>query len=181
MLNKKELNEIKRKLLEILRNDQLLRKTSGIPQTSIEAMDKVHISSLKKIINDLKGWPTISKVGKEASEAAWLVAQHSRDLEFQRMCLRLMKKDVSDVSPSNCAYLVDIVGINTGKGQVYGTCLKMERDKEGKLVTEVPHLRFPKSVDKLRKKAGLLPIEDYIKGVNNTFEKYLEKRNDYEK
>lgn len=175
-LNKKELSEIKRKLLEILRNDQLLRKTSGIPQTSIEAMDRVHIASLKKIVKYLKGWPTISKVGKKASKAAWIVAQHSRDLEFQRTCLRLMKKDVSDVNLSNCAYLIDIIGINTGKGQVYGTCLKTERNEEGKLVTEIPHLRFPKSIDRLRKKAGLLPLKDYIKIANNNFEKYLEKR-----
>lgn len=176
MRNIKELKETKQKLLEMLKTDQFLRKTPGTSPTDIEKMDNRHVTSLKQLIKELNGWPTISKVGKKASTAAWLIAQHSKVLKFQKLCLRLMKKNVNDIDKANLAYITDIIGMNTGKGQVYGTSLETKRDENGKLVTTVPRLKYPKKVNKRRKELGLIPLEDYIKQSEDVFERFIENR-----
>ena len=57
------------------------------------------VTQLKTIIGTV-GWPTISRVGFEASSAAWLIAQHADyDKEFQKDCLKLMENSAPNEVP----------------------------------------------------------------------------------
>lgn len=87
-------------------------------------MEAVHISNasrLKKII-DLIGWPTQSKVGAEASNAAWLIVQHSiGDAVFMRKSYAMMMMVRNDINRQNIAYLYDRICYLEGRPQRYGT------------------------------------------------------------
>lgn len=87
----------------------------------MEAVHKENAEILKEIINII-GWPTISKVGDEASEAAWLIVQHSiGDPLFMKKCLALLEESAGDINPQNFAYLYDRVCYFEGRPQKYGT------------------------------------------------------------
>lgn len=88
----------------------------------VKAVDRSNTARLIEIVNAI-GWPTISKVGIEVSECAWLLVQHATaELKFMKECLALMKQaSDGDVSPSNVAFLEDRILIMEGKSQIYGT------------------------------------------------------------
>ena len=76
------------------------------------------------------GWPTITAVGQEASQAAWLLVQHAdHKPEFQAKCLVMMKLLADgEIKPANIAYLEDRVRVAAGKPQLYGTQFFKEGD-----------------------------------------------------
>ncbi|MEO0332815.1 MAG: DUF6624 domain-containing protein, partial [Bacteroidota bacterium] len=76
----------------------------------------------------------IDKVGKEASEAAWLVIQHAiSQPSFLRRCVKLLEDAVSEdkASARNLAYLTDRIAVFEGRPQLYGT--QFDWDENGKL------------------------------------------------
>jgi len=101
-----------------------------------EEMEKLHQRNaeiLEEIINAI-GYPTTDKVGKEASEAAWLIIQHSiGQPDFMRKCAKLLENTVSKnkTSPRSFAYLTDRIATFQGKRQLYGT--SFDWDKSGEL------------------------------------------------
>ncbi|MBT2622548.1 DUF6624 domain-containing protein [Chryseobacterium sp. ISL-6] len=128
-----------------------------------EEMEKLHNKNAE-ILNDIVdsiGYPTIDKVGKEASEAAWLIIQHSIGKPvFMKKCAELLKKAVDEnkADPKNLAYLTDRIAVFEGKPQLYGT--QFDWNENGELV--------PNSFDDLikvnqrRKLIGLNTLEDQI-------------------
>ena len=95
-------DEVKMMLKQMAEADQDLRKriVDGVHETScswwfpgnggLSELDNDNTDKLKEIIK-LHGWPTFSKFGQEACQNAWLIVQHSPDLNFQKECLDLMK------------------------------------------------------------------------------------------
>jgi hypothetical protein len=87
-------------------------------------MERVHrenTKKLKKIIREI-GFPTISKVGNKASDAAWLIIQHSiADPEFMKEAYELMRADSADINAKNLAFLFDRIQFFCGKPQKYGS------------------------------------------------------------
>ena len=82
----KEDYTLKNKLLKMLKDDLLVRQRL-IDQAELHnfdyhsEMEEVHLRNgeeLKKVLDE-KGWPTVTLVGKEASEAAWIILQHAID------------------------------------------------------------------------------------------------------
>lgn len=70
------------------------------------------------------GWPTAARVGEEAAQCAWLVAQHAdQQLDVQRLALRLLVERVERgaAPPRQEAFLRDRVLVNEGRSQRYGT------------------------------------------------------------
>ncbi len=119
--------EIQAQLFEMWKRDQDMRKQmpevlTDEQATHFIAVDAQNTVELKGIILEI-GWPTISKVGKEAAEHAWLIAQHADDDPvFQKECLRLMRgQSDSEVSQIDLAYLSDRIDVNEGKPQFFGT------------------------------------------------------------
>jgi hypothetical protein len=115
-----------------------------------DSVDEANQSELMEIVRR-KGWPTISKVGNEASQAAWLLVQHAPSLEFMESCLALMEDlPQGEINPANLAYLRDRVLVRNGEPQIYGT----QFQQVGTDMSVWP-IRDPEHVDERRASVGL--------------------------
>ncbi|MEI8328344.1 MAG: DUF6624 domain-containing protein [Candidatus Taylorbacteria bacterium] len=139
-------------------------------------IDRINASRLKVLISEI-GWPTKSKVGKEGSRAAALIALHADDdPAFQYTCFLLMKSEKPpDVELSDIAYLEDRVIVNMTGYQKYGTQYTQE------CIGYVPwpilnmdmlNLDMDK-LNNLRKQMGLGTMEE---GIREMYKKYPLKR-----
>ena len=158
MLNKK----LATKLLSMSKADQDMRKLAEKDMSLFNnTLDKKHTSELKKIIEQ-HGWPTITMVGAQASNAAWLIVQHSdRNQEFQEQCLELMQAlPENEVAQGDIAYLEDRVRVAQGRPQLYGT----QFDRPGKDFGP-KEVEDKKNLDIRRKAVGLEPFETYRKSM----------------
>lgn len=126
-------------------------------------MAKIHTKNAKilnKIINTI-GYPTIEKVGKEASEAAWLIIQHSIGTpHFMKKCAELLEVAVLEntANPKNLAYLTDRIAVFEGNPQLYGT--QFDWDEKGELSPNV--FDNLTKVNQRRKSIGLNTLEEQI-------------------
>lgn len=85
--------------------------------------DRSNTARMKEIVQQY-GWPTYDLVGKNASNAAWILVQHAdRDPLFQSKCLPMLKDAVDNEQASKyCyAYLYDRVQVAFGRKQLYAT------------------------------------------------------------
>nr|WP_199001705.1 DUF6624 domain-containing protein [Flavobacterium sp. ASV13] len=126
-------------------------------------MEKLHNKNaqlLNDIINTI-GYPTIDKVGTEASEAAWLIIQHSiGQPEFMKKCAEELKKAINEnkANPINLAYLTDRIAVFEDKPQLYGT--QFDWDENGELSPN--YFDDLTKVNQRRKQIGLPTLEDQI-------------------
>lgn len=89
----------------------------------MESLHIKHADILNEIIEKI-GYPTIEKFGKEASNAAWLVIQHSISKpEFMKKCAVLLEKAVAEnqADAKQLAYLTDRIAVFEDRPQLYGT------------------------------------------------------------
>lgn len=134
-------------------------------------LDRKHTRRLKQIIKKY-GWPTKSLVGRKASHAAWLLAQHAdRELPFQKKVLKMLneiyKNNKKEINPANVAYLTDRVLLHEHKPQVFGTQFRW--NKKGKL--EPRPIKDRKNVNKRRKKYSLPTLEQNTREINQAYGK----------
>jgi hypothetical protein len=106
------------------------------------------------------GWFDISRYGPEASQAAWLIVQHSdHDPAWQAEVLEALRPRVArgEMQGRYFAYLVDRVAVNAGRPQTYGT--------QGRCVGpddwQPRDLADAANLDRLRAEVGLEPIAAY--------------------
>jgi len=88
---------------------------------------------LEDIIDEI-GYPSVHKVGKEASEAAWMVVQHAiGQPHFMKKYAKLLKTAVNEnkADPKSLAYLTDRIAVFQGKKQLYGT--QFDWDEKGQM------------------------------------------------
>jgi hypothetical protein len=133
-------------------------------ETKWAVADSLNELAAKAIIAKY-GYPGYNLVG-EASDSFWAIIQHcDDDIDFQERVLALLKVEITknNASKKNYAYLVDRVLVNKNQKQIYGTQLKKD-NKTGK-VAPFP-LKYPKSVNQLRKKMGLEAIEVYMRSFD---------------
>lgn len=165
-----------------LRNKLIQNKQLGAGYN--EEMKQLHNKNAELLneIIDRIGYPTMDKVGKEASEAAWLVIQHSiTQPAFMKKCAKLLEKAILDdkANPINLAYLTDRIASFEGKPQFYGT--QFDWDANGELSPN-PFDNLAK-VNQRRKSIGLNTLEEQIeiirtqaKNENHTLLIDMEKR-----
>ena len=123
---------------------------------TIKAIHEKNNARIKEII-DSHGWPGISVVGKEGSEAAWLVVQHAvLDTKFMSDCLALLREAVHQGEAEGwcLAYLQDRVLTQSGQPQIYGTQHNID---ENGIAFPLP-MQEPEKVDLLRQEVGLDPL-----------------------
>jgi hypothetical protein len=132
---------------------------------ALEKIDKENTKWLKDAVAK-HGWPTITLVGKDGAQAAWLLVQHADAApKFQRKCLSLMTRlQKHEVSQTNLAYLTDRVLLAEGKKQRYGTQFTLT---DGKW-TPRP-LEDEANVDKRRAELGLPPLADYARQLEKAY------------
>lgn len=176
------------KIIDLKRKDLQLRdmliKEGRLSRGYDRAMEELHNTNAA-ILNDIIdaiGYPTIDKVGKEASEAAWLVIQHAiGQPAFMRKCRDLLQQAVHDgnADPVNLAYLADRIAVLEGSPQLYGT--QFDWDEQGKLspnpfddLAKVNERRTSIGLNTLEAQTAL--IRKRVKAENQTPPKDFDKR-----
>jgi Family of unknown function (DUF6624) len=126
-------------------------------------MEEVHrrnAENLRQIV-ERYGWPTRSKVGDEASKAAFLILQHAiGEPDFQRRGLRWLEEAATagDIPPLEVAMLEDRIRCFEGMPQRFGT--QFDWDADGQMS---PHpVENPVGVDERRAAVGLPPLVQAI-------------------
>lgn len=153
------------KIIELKNADLALRdkllKSGKLSDGYNEEMQKLHNSNAKTLSELIEtiGYPTIGKVGKEASEAAWLIIQHSiGDPIFMRRSAELLRiaVDANEADQVNLAYLTDRIAAFENRPQLYGT--QFDWDEKGNLT---PNLFDDLTrVNDRRKSIGLNSLEE---------------------
>lgn len=125
-------------LLDMGEEDQKFRGKNWQPGNSdllarMQAGDNTRQQRLATIIST-KGWPTISMVGWEASNAAWLIAQHSSPDRLKSWIVLMQKAALKhEIALYNLATSIDRVLVNDNKKQLYGTQYRMTDTGQGEL------------------------------------------------
>jgi len=158
-------NSFSKRIIALKKADFQLReklaREGGLDKGYNTEMEQLHNHNsdiLNNIIDEI-GYPTIGKVGKEASEAAWIVIQHAIGKpEFMKKSLRMLEDAVNqnEASPVNLAYLSDRIATMEGRLQLYGT--QFDWDKDGELSPQ-PYDDWDKVNDR-RKLIGLTSLEE---------------------
>lgn len=136
-------------------SDQSIRvrwpKLSTEDLAKMEEIDRANLKRLTEIV-ERYGWPGVSFAGTRGAQAAFLVLQHTEDLQTQKKYLPLLREAVrnSDASPAELALLEDRVRVRSGLPQLYGS-------QPGDPIEDEAH------VDQRRKAMGLEPLADYLK------------------
>jgi hypothetical protein len=135
----------------------------GAHQPYHPRMREVHEENARVLAETIDeiGWPSISKVGKDAAESAWLIAQHAVfNTKFMSRCADLLEAEVEnkDAEGWQLAFLKDRLLTMSGKKQMYGT--QFDHDDEG---WPIPFpIEDPDGVDERRKKLGLNSLVERI-------------------
>ena len=158
--------KLRLQLIAIAKADQDMRNNSiRNGGTWDYSLDEKHTEQLKRIIAR-HGWPTIPMVGVEASNDAWLIAQHAdHDRQFQRECLALLKGlPPGAISLHNIAYLEDRLLVAEHEPQLYGT----QFQGKGKNLRPQP-IADEQHVDERRKQMDLMTLAEYKKLMLKTY------------
>jgi hypothetical protein len=167
-------------LSDMARADQTLRASLvergelfGAYHPEMRALHEANATRLAAIIETI-GWPTKERVGLEASEAAWLIAQHAISKPpVMRAALAALQHESGQgrASKTHVAYLEDRIAVLEGRGQRYGT--QFDWNDDGQMVPQ--QLDDPANVDARRAAVGLGPLasklEDMRKGMAKDGEK----------
>lgn len=182
------LANIANKIIALAKADLRLRdeliNSGALYEGYHKEMEQLHIANsiaLNEIIDSI-GYPTIDKVGKEASEAAWLVIQHSiSQPHFMKKCRDLLEEAVNEnnADPVNLAYLSDRIAVFEEKPQLYGT--QFDWDENGELSPTL--FEDLTTVNQRRQSIGLNSLEDQTEIIrkqakenNQSLPEDLEKR-----
>jgi hypothetical protein len=135
-----------------MRNDKKLNKLGM-------QVDSVNLVLVRRIVAQ-QGFPGISEVGSEASQAMFLICQHADgDVAFQKKVLALMQKlaERNDIEKSGVAYLTDRIMVAEKKKQLYGT--------QFQAANVLYPIEDEAHVDERRKKMDMEPLAKYVKAV----------------
>jgi RNA polymerase sigma factor (sigma-70 family) len=164
-----KLKAVQRELAKRYKADQAVRADLvGDPQKAndpkkVKEMVKVDSDNTAYLVKTVKevGWIDVPRFGKEASDAAFLLVQHSANVPLMLAALPLIEKDVQakrlDGQPF--ALLYDRLQLMTGGKQRYGTQLGAN-DKDEPVV---PAVEDRAKVDQYRKELGMVPLAEYLK------------------
>ncbi len=163
LTERKKLSLISDRILAMHRLDSQMRmgQTTVVPE-----IRQSQINTLKKIVSWI-GWPTVSRVGPDASHAAWALTQHADfDIAFQKTALEFLEKSKKgDINTMEIAYLTDRIRVAEGQHQVYGTQYIL--DEKGQI--------FPRPIedfanlDKRRQTMGLEPFNEYLESLYRAY------------
>ncbi len=173
-INKK----LRREILERAKIDQVMRKRfiAGKAKWN-KRVDMKNTTWLKGIIKRF-GWPTVSFVGKKASNGAWLLVQHAdHDLRFQKKVLKILndiyKHDKKELNPANIPYLTDRILVHEKRPQIFGTQFTRKSDKEK--FKPFP-IRNRNNVNKRRRIYRLPSLEKNIERINTEYNRLEGKK-----
>jgi hypothetical protein len=142
---------------ELVRSGELF----GGYHPRMAAVHREHAERLREIVGEI-GWPTVERVGVDASEAAWLVLQHAiGEPMMMRGMLPVLWEHArrGEVPGWQAAMLEDRVRAFEGRAQRYGT--QLDWDEHGELVPW-PAVEEIEEVDRRRAEVGLRPLAEVV-------------------
>ena len=148
-----------RALLWRVHTEQWALHAEEISEVETRALLRRNSDWLKGVLARI-GWFDISRYGAEASQAAWLIVQHSdHDPGWQRQVLAELAPRVTrgDMQRTYYAYLVDRVAVNAGRPQTYGTQGRCRGRGELELLPVVDR----DNLDRRRAEMGLESVAEY--------------------
>lgn len=161
-----------KELIDMGAQDQAVRHAKIGSQDSPAARQAAAEDAARRLrleaIIAAKGWPTMSMVGFEAANAAWLIAQHAPPEELARTkaWLALMKAAAAkhEIFPVNLATSIDRVLVYENKPQIYGTQFRPRTNgtTEPFPIGDMAHL------DERRQAMGLPPFAEHLKLMNRS-------------
>lgn len=163
-----DLEKISQTILRLKEKDDKLRaklmENKTLSNGYNREMKAIHNSNAKRLnrIIDVIGFPTSEKIGEEASNAAWLIIQHSiGQPDFMKKWAALMEIEVKNgqADKINFAYLTDRVAVFEGNPQRYGT--QFDWDENGEM--SPAKIDEYDKVNERRKAIGLNSLEEQIK------------------
>lgn len=163
---------IAEEIMRMAEADQKMRRAAATGEAWDPETDIRNTKRMREIVTEI-GWPTIRKIGPQASKQAWLLVQHAdHDLPFQKESLALMQAaPPGEVIGCNIAYLEDRIATHEGRPQLYGT--QFSTNDEGLL--EPYPIADPEKLDERRASYGLEPFAEYAKWADDENARRKEK------
>jgi hypothetical protein len=161
------LQQIQKELASRFKEDQRIREKlmdspMGASRQDVEEMQKIDGDNTRYVKNQIAelGWIDVGRFGRKASDAAFLIVQHSGDLPLMQAALPEIEKDVKAgrSDGQNFALLYDRTQLSLGNLQRYGSQLG---SLNGKMV--VLPVEDRGKIDEYRKSMGMMPLADYLK------------------
>lgn len=164
---------LRAELLELRDADQRARDDFGLRAAAndtafIQQMIRGDSARTRRLIQIVRkhGWPTRALVGKDGTEAAWLLLQHSPSDSLRQALLPELWRGVErgDVKASEAAMLTDKVRLAAGQPQLYGSSFELVN---GRLR---PHpIEDPAGLDARRLEVGLPPMAEYARVLGEVY------------
>ena len=131
----------------------------------IDKIDDRNVTLLKIILKKYS-WRQLAEISKRAAADARLIVSHSGSKAFQKEALKEIEPFVEEKLMNGYAFaqLSDRIAVAEGRPQFYGTQSSCENGQQGTY-----NLKDPETVDQRRKKLGLEPLADYVKGLRETY------------
>jgi len=154
----KAVNDIGKELDRRLEMDQAVRRDPK-RQAEMPKVDADNTAYLLGLVKDY-GWIDVQHFGAPASNAAFLLVQHSGNLPLMAAVLPLIREDVlaKRLDGQPYALLYDRLKLFTGEKQRYGT--QIGTNEKGEMVVNA--LENRSKVDEFRKELGLPPLSTYL-------------------
>lgn len=175
--------ELRAELMEILAMDQDLRisldtmeniydwESELVQQTwkQIHYNDSVNLVRIEKIIDE-HGWPGKTLVGEDAADIAFLVLQHSADVEVMEKYLPLIEEAVKEdeLGKPSLALFVDRIRMFKGEEQLYGTQLSYNDSTK---ILQLYPVEDEENLNQRRAEMELIPIEEYLEHFELEYQK----------
>jgi hypothetical protein len=163
---------LRQELLRMYEADQAVRLRGGgdiwrdeALAREIMALDAAHTKRLLEIF-EAHGFPGARLVGREATQAAVTMIVHGPSLELKKRALAPLREAArrGEAPMQVYASLLDTVLRQEGQPQVYGTRFELVGDK---LV--LAPTRDIRGLAARRKKVGLMPMAEYVKGLEEMY------------
>lgn len=134
----------------------------------MRAIDSDNARRMREIVRQY-GWPDPGLVGKDGSEAAFILIQHA-DHQLQKEMVPLVQDayQAGKLTGQDYALLLDRVLVDDGKPQVYGTQARDFKEWRGQEPVLYP-IEDEASVDKRRAEVGLPRLAEYLKFLKQLY------------
>ncbi len=131
------------------------------------ALDEKHTTRLRAIFKE-HGFPGVSLVGKDGAEAAHTLLLHSPSLDLKKEGLVHLEVAAKrgEVPMWAVAGLTDKILTAEGKPQLYGMNFDLI---DSELVLNLKKVVDPARLEERRAKAGLPPLAEYVKGLEEMY------------
>jgi hypothetical protein len=156
---------LRAELVQLGRADQAAREglADAIKSNNVAFRDRLieadaaRTKRLKEIVAAY-GWPTVSMIGRDGVDAAWLIVQHSPDFSWQEELLPRLEaiSEAGEIPLADVAMLTDRVLVHAGRPQRYGSSFSVVN---GHLVADA--IEDESNVDSRRAAVGLPSMAAY--------------------